>query len=158
MDQWCKSLGFLTVSLPTPESVLKLDFDFVQPDIPMILGLDILDSHGLQLLNTETEHSALKAVKKGWRITVVRQDGHAFIRRPNDFHIILSRSQLERLHRHSAHLSAVKLPLMTLRECSTCHAYSLKPVIFQVRFRNEVVFNQEVSLDICWLKKTRPSP
>jgi hypothetical protein len=168
-DQRCKSLGVLKISLPTPESVLQLDVDVVQPDIPMLLGLDILDSHGLQFLSTE---NALEAVEKGWKMPVVRKDGHAFIMWPNDFHIMFSRSQLERLHRHFVHPSAVKLHALLRRAtpeslpddtmkvlqdirnaCHTCQAYSRKPMTFQVRFPNEVVFNQEVSLDIYWLEK-----
>jgi hypothetical protein len=50
----------LTVSLPTPGSTLNLDVDAVTPDIPMLLGLDILDKHGLQFLNTENELESVK--------------------------------------------------------------------------------------------------
>jgi hypothetical protein len=46
-DQRCKSFGVLIVLLPTPEEILKLDVDVVQPDIPMLLGLEILDGHAL---------------------------------------------------------------------------------------------------------------
>jgi transposase InsO family protein len=88
---------------------------------------------------------------------------------------MFSRLQLERLHRHFVHPSAAKLhallrrarpdslPADTLKvlqdinhACHTCQTYSRKPMNFQVRFPDDVVFNQEVLLDLYWLDK-RPA-
>jgi hypothetical protein len=168
-DQRCKSSGMLTVSLPTPGSTLNLDVDVVTPYIPMLLGLDILDKHGLQFLNTENE---LESVKEHWKIPVIRKDGHDFITWPTSFQIIFSRPQLERLHRHFFHPSATNLhallkratpetisedTLNVLRDigdaCHTCQIYSRKPMNFQVRFPDDFVFNQEILLDLYWLEK-----
>jgi hypothetical protein len=60
-DQRCISLGILTVLLDTPGSALRLDVDVVLPDIPILLGLGILDKYGLQFLNKE---NALEAVTR----------------------------------------------------------------------------------------------
>jgi hypothetical protein len=128
-----------------------------------------LDKHGLQFLNTENE---LESVKEHWKIPVIRKDGHAFITWPTSFQIMFSRPQLERLHRHSVHPSATKLHALlkratpeTLPEdtstvlrdiadaCHTCQSFSRKPMKFQVRFPDDVVFNQESLLDLYWLEK-----
>jgi hypothetical protein len=47
-DQRWKSLGIRIVLLPKPGEILRLDVDVVQPDIPMLLGIYILDGHELQ--------------------------------------------------------------------------------------------------------------
>jgi hypothetical protein len=59
--QRCKSLGVLTVSLPTPKIILMLDVYVLKPDISTLLGLDVHDRHVLQFLNSE---NALDAVKR----------------------------------------------------------------------------------------------
>jgi hypothetical protein len=105
-DQRCPSQGILSVTVPTPGNPLRLNVDVVQPHIPILLGLDVLDKHCLQFLSTE---NAFQAVHEGWKLLVVRKDGHSFFTWPNIFQIMFSRPQLERLHRHFVNPSAVKL-------------------------------------------------
>jgi hypothetical protein len=69
-DQRCRSFGVLTVLLDTPDSTLRLDVDVVLSDIPLLLGLDILDKYGLQFLNTE---NVLEAVEEGCKLPVIRK-------------------------------------------------------------------------------------
>jgi hypothetical protein len=69
-DQRWKSLGIRIVLLPKPGEILRLDVDVVQPDIPMLLGIYILDGHELQFLNTK---NSVEAFKTGWKLPVVRK-------------------------------------------------------------------------------------
>jgi hypothetical protein len=62
--QRCKSLGVLTVSLPTPKIKLTLDVYVLKPDISTLLGLDLLDRHVQQFFNTENTLDAVKRVVK----------------------------------------------------------------------------------------------
>jgi hypothetical protein len=146
--------------------------DVVEPDIPLLIGLDTLDKHGLQFLSVSNK---LQSVKAGWVLPVVRKRGHAYIIWSNEFATMFSRPQLERLHRHFVHPSASKLhallrraypdelsadALKILQEishaCHTCQTFARKPITFQVRFPDEVAFNQKVLLDLFWIDK-RPA-
>jgi hypothetical protein len=75
-DQGCKSLGTIKISIPTPQGGLYLDVDVVEPDIPLLIGLDTLDKHGLQFLSVSNK---LQSVKAGWILPVIRNRGHAYI-------------------------------------------------------------------------------
>jgi hypothetical protein len=75
-DQRRKSLGILTIVVPTPQRELHLNVDFVESDIPLLIGLDTLDTHGLQFLCVENK---LQSVKYGWNLPVTRQKGHVYV-------------------------------------------------------------------------------
>jgi hypothetical protein len=46
-------MGSLKLIVPT--SVLELCVDEVEPDIPLLVGLDLMDKHRLQLLSVSNE-------------------------------------------------------------------------------------------------------
>lgn len=92
--------------------------------------------------------------------------------------------ELRRIHRHFSHASARKLyellkcsttdtvPSNTLTQleeivaaCQTCQTFASRPVSFQVRLADKLVFNRRLILDLLWLptrnpllpRKTRPA-
>jgi len=46
-----EAIGMVEISIPTPTGSLEIQVDVVQEDIPFLLGIDLMDKHGLQLLN-----------------------------------------------------------------------------------------------------------
>jgi hypothetical protein len=50
-DQTCGSMGSLSLKIPGPTGVLYLYVDVVEPDIPLLVGLDLMDKHRLQFLS-----------------------------------------------------------------------------------------------------------
>jgi hypothetical protein len=108
-DRIYKSLGALTILVPTPSGLLRLQLDVVPPDVPALLGLDVMDSRNLQFLSVSNE---LECVTAGWKMPVVRQLGHGYLIWAPLSKICYTRAQLERLHRHLYHPSLGKLNLL----------------------------------------------
>jgi hypothetical protein len=168
-----KSLGALTILAPTPSGILRLQLDVVPPDVPALLGLDVMDSHNLQFLSVSNE---LECVTEDWKMPVVRQLGHGYLIWTPLSNVCYTRTQLERLHRQLYHPSVGKLLNLlrradpnkvspetrcTLKEisasCHPCQKYSSKPISFQFRTPGDIIFNQTLSLDLGWLD-SRPVP
>jgi hypothetical protein len=40
------SLGFIVIHIPTPASVITLNVDVVRANVPLLIGLDVLDANG----------------------------------------------------------------------------------------------------------------
>jgi hypothetical protein len=70
-----KSLGSLRITLPTPDSPIILEIDVVQADVPLLIGLDVLDQNGL---TADTLNNSLKCPGRGWEIPLVRKLGHIY--------------------------------------------------------------------------------
>ena len=164
------SLGTMKIRIPTPDlSFLDLDVDVVKPDVPFLLGLDILDKHHLVADNVENK---LRSRTLGWSIPISRRRGHLYI----DWRLkeaLFTRSELNKLHRHFWHPSSAKLYNLlkrthpeetnedtrrTLEEiqkaCKTCTIMSPQPHRFRVSFpKGPCVFNEELALDLMWLDK-----
>ena len=164
-----KSLGSMEIRIPTPDnSFISLDVDFVKPDVPFLLGLDILDQHQLVADNIDNK---LRSRALGWSMPIVRHRGHLYIQW-NTNCVLFTRAELNRLHKHFWHPSSGKLynllkrtnPLdaneetrRTLEEIQhafrTCTTLSKGPHRFRVTFpKNECIFNHELALDLVWLK------
>lgn len=54
-DSVCRSLGLFRILLPTPLGIRPIDLDVVPPRVPALLGLDLMDVHGLQFLSVTNE-------------------------------------------------------------------------------------------------------
>ena len=68
-----KSLGTIPVRIPTPNSgYLHVDVDVVRPDVPLLIGLDILDQEQLIPNNVENQ---LESRLYGWSIPITRKLG-----------------------------------------------------------------------------------
>ena len=163
-----KSLGIIPVRIPTPISgYLHIDVDVVRPDVPLLIGLDVLDQEQLIPNNVENQ---LESRLYGWSIPIIRKLGHLYITW-EEHKTLFTRQELLRMHRHFYHPSARKLLSLIRRSnlehidkstrtmleeisqsCSTCQTFSRKPQRFKVSMPNEkVIFNREVALDLMWL-------
>lgn len=162
-----KSLGKLRILVSTPGSTLSLLVDVVRPNIPFLLGLDVLDEYGLQVLSYE---NLLQCVTEGWKTPTVRKLGHIYLEWSASFKAFLSKPQLDRLHRHLMHPSTIKLYELLSRAapehltpdtrqllqevssaCETCSVYSKRQISFRIRENGETRFNQRVMIDIMYL-------
>lgn len=106
----------------------------------------------------------------GWSLPIIRNMGHIFLAWAPINEVLFTRTQLHRMHQHFMHPSVAKL--YGLLQCATpeqlttdnrellndivakfhvCHIHSTKPVTFQVRFPDSVLFNQELRLDLVYL-------
>ena len=63
--------------MPCPGTDLKVCVDIVQPSVPLLLGIDTLDKHKLNVLSVENE---LHSVVFGWTLPLVRQQGHLYLK------------------------------------------------------------------------------
>ena len=77
-----KSLGVLTIIMPTPDGNIEVPVpvDVVDAEVPLLLGMDVLDRHRLQLLTVSNclEQVGLNG-DASWRIPVTRVGGHAYV-------------------------------------------------------------------------------
>lgn len=105
------SLGIITVRIPTRDDEISLEVDVVQPDVPLLLGLDVLDREQLVPDNVE---NLLESRLYGWAIPIIRSFGHMYITLDVD-KIMFTRTELYKLHRHFHHPSTGKLMALLKR-------------------------------------------
>ena len=117
-----------------------------------------------------TVQNQLQSVTENWVMDLVRQDGHVYTPWDETFETLFSREQLTNLQLHFMHPSTDKLYDLLKkahpntmskhakdvlsdisRSCHACQIYSTKPITFQVRFPDEVVFNKEIRIDLFFL-------
>ncbi len=163
------SIGTMPVRIPTPDgSFIVGDFDVVKADVPMFIGLDLLDNYSLVANNVRNE---LQSELQGWSMPLTRNLVHMYITWDAS-HTLFKLSELTKLHRHFHHPSSKKLNNLigrsnvqdadsaTLkmleyisRACETCQTFSQKPLRFRVSLPpHEIVFNEDVALDLMWLE------
>lgn len=146
------SLGLITIRIPTPDrGYIHLDVDVVRPDVPLLIGLDILDRDSLVPDNVE---NVLESRIQGWRMPITRKHGHMYLEWIYS-EILFTRSELKKLHRHFHHPSSGKLMALLKRSklkdvdsktrqlleeistsCETCQIFSRKPQRFKVSMPN----------------------
>jgi hypothetical protein len=78
-DQACRSMGSLNLKIPIPTGVLDLYVDVMEPDIPLLVGLDLMDKHRLQFLSVSNELEHISISGSSWRMPVSRKGGHGFL-------------------------------------------------------------------------------
>jgi hypothetical protein len=163
------SLGLIKIQIPVPgpTKLIKLLFEVVDLDIPLMLGLEFLEKHKLNPLSV---HNKLWSVDGNWTMPIVRKNGHLYLCWDNTHVVNYSRTKLDRLHRRFFHPSAEKLwnllnsaypdamcsdTLSLLKEisssCEACLRYSTAPISFQLRMQDEIAFNKELELDLMFL-------
>ena len=79
--------------------------DIVRPDVPFLLGLDILDKEGLVANNVMNQ---LQSLKYNWSLPIERKLGHMFVSWESTS-AYFTKPQLIRLHKHFYHPSAENL-------------------------------------------------
>ncbi len=166
------SIGTMPVRIPTLDgSFIVGDFDVVKADVPMLIGLYLLDNYSLVANNVRNE---LQSELQGWSIPLTRKLGHMSIHLGRLTHTF-TRSELTKLHRHFHHPSGKKLNYLTRRSnvqdadsatlkmledisraCETCQMFSQKPQRFRVSLApDEIVFNEDVHWTSCGLTEKR---
>ena len=159
----------MQIRIPTPEDAfLHFYVDVVPPNVPLLLGIDVLDR--FQLV-AENVRNVLENRKQGWTLPIQRKHGHLYLSWDAS-EVLFTASELKKLHGHFYHPSSSKLyallrkthpdettgeTLKTLQEiqkaCRTCSIYSKGPHRFRVTMPNEmVIFNHELAMDLIWLK------
>ena len=164
-----RSLGAIPIRIPTPNgSFIEHRFDVVDADIPLLFGLDLLDSAGLIVDNV---NNCLENKILGYTMPIVRKFGHLYLEWPAS-NILFTRSELTKLHRQFKHPSTDKLINLLKRSkvsgvdantkkmleeirqaCETCTKFSRPRERFKVTIPpDKIVFNEEVALDLMWLE------
>ena len=165
------SLGRIPFIISTPQSMLTIWVDVVRQDIPMLIGLDVLEKYSLQVLSVLNE---LDCFQENWRALVHRKHRLIYCEWSDNMKTLFSRPQLTQLHRHLLHPSTRKLynilkrakpenlssdTMSTLKDiqktCETCQLYSPKQFIFRIHDTDAIKFNQEVLLDVMYLDASR---
>lgn len=161
------SLGMIPIRIPTINGDISLEVDVVQPDVPLLLGLDVLDREQIVPDNVE---NILESRLYGWTMPITRRHGHMYLQWDTN-RIMFTRMELHKLHRHFHHPSTGKLMALLKRSklkdvdsstkamlqeisdsCSTCQTFSIKPQRFKVSLPNDkVIFNRAVALHLMWL-------
>jgi hypothetical protein len=134
-----------------------------------------MDKHRLQFLNVSDELEHSPASGKGWKIPVTRKHGHGYLVWSSSA-VHYTRPQLQKLHQQLYHPSTSKLmnvlkraspesdtketkPLLDdiVQACQACQVYSSSPLHFSARTPDEVVFNQELRMDLMFWRTASQS-
>ncbi len=169
-DGCYKSLGKLRVRIPIANgSFIFGKIDVVPANIPLLIGLDILDSQGIFANNVD---NVLCCPSLGWTTPIIRKRGHLYLCWTSK-DILYTKTELIKLHRHFYHPSTDKLMNLIKRAspnqadnatrkllaeisdaCSTCQHFARPPERFKVSIPEEnIVFNHELALDLMWLDR-----
>eukprot|EP00170_Pyropia_yezoensis_P002017 contig_8609_g2021 len=147
--------------------MILIEVDVVDVNVPLLLGLDFLDEHKMNVNNTT---KMLICVNKGIQVPLVRKMGHIFFEWGTD--ILYTFPELQRIHKHFFHASperlyalmrrakvddAVPLTLKQLLDvvdaCIVCQRLSKEPSRFRVALpQDDVCFNRLVLLDLMFLE------
>lgn len=93
----CRSLGRINVRMPTPDgSYVEFTPDVVEADVPLLIGLDLLEEHGM-ILDFSTK--VISNRQRNWKLPMKFKNGHIFIEwGPKE--VCLTKAELQRLHLH----------------------------------------------------------
>jgi hypothetical protein len=100
------SLGSIAIYKPTPAYVITLNVDVVRANVPLLIGLDVVDANGL---TADAVSNKLKCPKGGWETPLVRKIGHMYLEWSYDGNILFSKSELTNMHRGFYHPSSENL-------------------------------------------------
>jgi hypothetical protein len=95
--------GILTVPLRTQGRIVPLSVRVVPPNLPLLIGADLLHAQRRYIRNVTDELVSTA----GWTPPIVRWQGHYCLR--HDFTTRFTRTQLYHLHRHFRHPDAAKM-------------------------------------------------
>jgi hypothetical protein len=136
--------------------------------VPLLLGLDILTEHGLNVMLATDE---LQSATEGWTMPLHRQYGHIALTLEMPSSTWYTRNQPLRLQKHLVHPSTHKL-LNLLRRvdpsgtppgtkevlkeialaCHACQTFASRPIPFQIRDLERIIINHEVRIDLLWIE------
>jgi transposase InsO family protein len=164
------------VPLRTPGGIVSLPIHVVPQNVPLLIGIDILDAQQWYVRNVTDELVSTA----GWTLPIARCQGHYWLRHGFDklpASTRFTRTQLYHLHRHFRHPGAAKMYELLIRtkaedlsphtlavlqdiseHCRCCQVLRSKEVTFSsgLKKRGESVFHRSVELDICCID-SRPA-
>lgn len=141
----------------------EVSADVVDPDVPFLLGLDVLTKFKIIL---DFDKDMIRSKCDGWAAPIVRKFGHAYLEwLPS---ILYTEAELRRVHRHFFHPSTERLAAVIKRSdpsamspqviadldkikstCDVCQREAGIPHRFRVSMpASECIFNRIVCLDI----------
>jgi hypothetical protein len=164
-----RSLGNISIEIPTPGSPIHINCDVLKSDLPLLIGLDILDKYGLNVLSVE---GLLQSTTEHWTIPIQRLWGHIYLQWDPGIQLFFTRAELTKIHRHFLDPSTVKLVNLLKRAtpgnvpketraqldgiqkaCKTCTNCSPRPQHVQVTIDpDRIVFNNEIITDLMYLE------
>jgi hypothetical protein len=167
-DQTIRSMGKLNLNLPVPNGVLDLYVDEVKPDIPLLVGFDLMDNHRIQFLNVSNELEHIDLSGSSWRMPVSRKCGHGFLE--CEVHSVrYNKSQLLRLHKNLYHPSTEKIinllkranhELFTshtkglleeiVKACHACQTFASSPILESGRHKKSSLIKNCGSTSYFW--------
>ncbi len=169
-DDKQNSMGKITIRIPlVDDKVIQIEVDVVQANVPLLIGLDILDKYQMYV-NTVTNNLVAPFLEIS--TPLVRKLGHVYLAWAERDKILFTKQELLKLHRAFSHPTADKLlNLLKLarpwetdaetkkilediaKNCDTCQRFSAPPVRFKVTLPTEesLVFGDELSLDLMWI-------
>ncbi len=160
----------MQIRIPTPNcSFLKIKVNVVPADVPLLLGLDVLDNEKLVANNVQNE---LQATHHDWSMPLIRKHGHLYLTW-NPKLILFTKSEIIKLHRHCKHPTSGKLYEVVKRArsnqvdkatrqllekitkaCETRQTFSASLQRFRASLPpSDIVFNREVALYLMWIEK-----
>lgn len=174
-DHILPAIGPCLVSFRTPGGVIDLAVDVVEADVPLLIGLDAMDSHLLQVLtiSNELQHIPVSRHGAGWCMAVSRRGGHVWLdfEPLSDEDVHYTKAELSKLHRHLYHPASAKmynllrkadpknLPADTrtildgiVRACHRCQEFARSPMRFKIRLPGNVEFNRDIRLGLVFLE------
>jgi hypothetical protein len=156
--------------LPTPNgSFIMLEVDVVPTNVPMLLGLGVLDKFGLC---ADTVHNILHCTTEDWNLPLLRKLGHVYLEWFATDRILDTKSELQKLHSNFSHPSTENLFTLLKRAkadnfnastravlsdienaCSTCQRYRSKPLRLKSTRPSgeELSFGSELSMDLMFI-------
>jgi hypothetical protein len=163
------SLGFIAIHIPTPASVISLNVDVVRANVPLLIGLDVLDANDL---TADTMSNKLRFPKGGWETPLVRKIGHVYLKWSYEGNILFSKSELTKMHRGFYHPSGdnllnilkrarpddtnqetIKLLQQIASACETGQKLGPKPIRLKVSLPNmeDIVLGDELSINLMFI-------
>jgi hypothetical protein len=158
------------MQLPTSNGILiMLEVDVVPTNVPMPLGLDVLDKFGL---SADKVHNVLHCKAEDWKLPLLRKLGDVYLEWSAKDRILYTKSELQKLHRNFSHPSTQNLFAWLKRAksdnlnantravfsdigkaCSICQRYSSKPLHLKTTLPSgeELFFGSELSIDLMFI-------
>lgn len=100
------SIGRIPIRIPTPHGgTMEFNLEVVEANVPIILGLDLLDKEELYIYNID---NVIVHKYQGWTIPLQRKRGHLYITW-NYQEVLYTKRELQKLHFHFFHPTAKKL-------------------------------------------------
>lgn len=102
-----QSLGKMKIIIRTPGKSIPIYVDVLKDNVPLILGIETMETFKIQPLLLEDIPES-KTVK--WKQSLVRKYDHVYMEWKHSLHkVFYTRNQLERLHKHLVHTSGRNL-------------------------------------------------